>query len=193
MTFEELEKICGIVEDKTNLMLTNLFPVGTSIVYGANSSGKTISTLKHLKRNNIKPIFIDFDNNHHIDRDSCYAINGYKFIDGIKNNDEIVRDTVYIIDDYALCFKYLDNNLSIFKRLIKTIKEDNNSSVIIMSHETGERGAYSELDSVFHNHADGRFHLKRDITKTKGIENYLIVDKSRAYKGEAIIKDWERN
>lgn len=234
--------------------LTDVIPYGTTIFYGRSGAGKTYSIIKHLTKNKINPLMLDFDNNYKLDFD-YYHIDGKWFYEQIKkakalrdkpfndvlkfmkNNkkrvggevihddklyenytryenevlpflsDELkeeynslfdayatqepptkkLRNKTIIIDTYAMALQVLKNG---FNELIKHLKEQD-CNIIIISHETGERGKDTEVDEIFANHADGRLRLHRDITKTKQ-DTYLVIEKKRGHQGDNILFDWER-
>jgi hypothetical protein len=76
---------CG--EIKTPDMITDIIPSGVTVMYGASGVGKTYSLVKHLNRNGIKPILIDFDNNSKVaeELDVEYA-DGYWQINMIRES-----------------------------------------------------------------------------------------------------------
>ena len=277
MTAEEMSNSFNYKVDKRE-MLTDVFPIGTTILYGESGAGKTTSTIRNLNRHKIKPILLDFDRNNFLSGDFVH-LDGYRFIDYLmdKNNenisllkkhkvrlekmqhilidiydknistednpflgflphelqkavelylsrykdlvntkqhedfmlnykflmtdifenvtseDLIASEQTYILDTYKMCIEYMKNDNRTFKNLIKLITKRAKSNLIIISHEVGERGEHSELNYVLENHSDGKMRLKRDVTKTKGEEVYLLIQKSRGYNGVKNIKNWERN
>lgn len=102
------------------------------------------------------------------------------------------HNQTYIIDTYVKCREYQKNDINKFIKLIEYLENYIKSNVIIISHEMGERGKTSELPYEFANHLDGQVRLRRDVTKTKGEDNYLEIVKVRGYNGDAIVKNWER-
>ena len=45
---------------------------GINLVYGASGLGKTVSSVKAINSNGIKPILLDFDNNMSPEKNNCY-------------------------------------------------------------------------------------------------------------------------
>ena len=116
------------------------------------------------------------------------AVKAYSSVD--ENPVNIIKGNVFIIDTYVKAMEYFIEveKLKAYTDEIKRM----GGSVVIISHETGERGADTGVDEIFVNHADGRLRLLKDILKSKKTEIYLKVEKLRGYKGEDIIWDWER-
>jgi len=71
--------------------LTELFAKGKTLLYGASGAGKTYSAIKHLNRNKITPILIDFDNNYKPDGIEFNYIGGKEFIDGFFHVPESAK------------------------------------------------------------------------------------------------------
>lgn len=267
---EELQKKylqeCG--EIKPREMVTDFIPNGVTVLYGAAGVGKTESLVKHLNKNKIKPLLIDFDGNEKLYVDGkCNLVGGSWFIQNSRKNyekiikdkqdatnsidkiimdfakkssteykdaifekykrnnykefiqnklgsleeDDIeffndcmsvlskkeniyeifgVSDEVVIIDTYAYCIPHFEDNLN-FHRFVNKLASGN-KAVIVVSHETGERGSEPEVDPVFANHAQAKLRLRLSLTKTKNEESYLMVEKLRGYNGNRIVENWER-
>ena len=266
-------------------MITDVFPSGTTVLYGRPGSGKTQSTIKNLNRFGKKPYLVDFDNNNFLKGEFSH-LNGYKFIDLIKpmkkqtqktllnnnykhpkviwlfdrflmradkivtrNNDnqtpnplegfkanqvheaincfykevakdateaeminlksdmietvEEIKDTtpvetlpsgnIFIIDTYVQCMNYLKNDFQEFKSICELIVNECKNDLIIIDHEYVDKPDSYTVDEKFINHCEGKLRLKHDITKTKGEEVHLFVQKVRGFNGNPLIKNWERN
>lgn len=101
------------------------------------------------------------------------------------------RSQVVIIDTCAKALIHF-SEFSKFEIFINMLLQFGNDVILIAhSHNQGNKQV-PDLDEVFSNHCDCKLKLTRDITKTKGEEVYLTVEKLRGYKGETIIKNWER-
>lgn len=106
------------------------------------------------------------------------------------NIDDPITNEVIIIDTYAKALEYFGN-----VEALRSFTDDllsNGNDIIIIAHTTGERDKDLDMDSFYANHCDGRLKLHRDITKTKGAETYLFIEKLRGYFGDNIILEWER-
>ena len=79
---------------------------GINLVYGASGLGKTVSSVKAINSNGIKPILLDFDNNMSPEKNNCkYThINGADFMKNYLNDNSSIilpKDQVIIVDTWA--------------------------------------------------------------------------------------------
>ena len=253
--------------------ITDVIAKGKTLIYGNSGAGKTYSTVKHLNKNKIIPILLDFDNNPKIDDLEFSAIDGGVFVnqfrglinqDYLKEEKELIKnklkkltteyftiykttinptsethklsvpsdkmmntmfmkyplfddlhdelmtemreinekgldkDSIFFIQKQVIiidtCAKALTHfeTFEKFELFINVLLRFNNDIILIAhTHNQGNKQV-PDLDEVFANHCDCKLKLNNDITKTKGSEVYLTVEKLRGYKGDIILKNWER-
>ena len=73
-----VEKFGDAFEPK---MVTDLVPVGKTLIYGESGSGKTYGIIKHLNRHQIKPVLLDFDHNKRVDNLDFYFVDGAFYLE----------------------------------------------------------------------------------------------------------------
>ena len=179
-----------------------LVPIGkTTLLHGRSGAGKTLSMLKFLIINDVKPIFIDFDYNDEYNDMPIIHIDGYKIIDAIKAQNHTLKElaqtlagSTIVIDTYVMLERQLEElgtTVMKFCRMLEVL----GTTVVVIAHTNYYAGKAPEpqCDTVFANHVGCRLHLYHTYSKkTKQYDTYLEVEKLRGVKQE-IIQDWMRD
>jgi hypothetical protein len=198
------------VEFIANVFVKN----GINLLYGPSGVGKTISTMKAINRDNIKPILIDFDNNldpsiFDIEAD---VVDGSKFMDrliteiveldrddSIDKTDflKIPNNRVFIIDTYKMFeywfLRFKEQTGKDFFKWMK--KESKNSTFIIIGHskDLATRRDIPDAPEEFVNHCDSKMMLSlaKEDKKSDPVPTLHIM-KLRAYEGPSMLFNWQR-
>jgi KaiC/GvpD/RAD55 family RecA-like ATPase len=131
-----VEKFGDAFEPK---MVTDLVPVGKTLIYGESGSGKTYGMIKHLNRHQIKPVLLDFDHNKRVDNLDFYFVDGAFYLELLRNSgaattsksaeDEVRENIRALLED--IFYEVQDNTY--------------NDSVRYMTYEEFERSKYKLL------------------------------------------------
>ena len=119
-----------------------------------------------------------------------------KYEDLLYGDDESgnifhLENETIIIDTVAKALFSFDDFIEFEKFINKLLKQNNN--VIVVAHTKRHLNTeVADIDEVFANHCDCQLQLIANETITKKKTVYLNVKKLRGYKGETMIKDWER-
>lgn len=110
----------------------------------------------------------------------------------IKENTFKPKNEILIIDTCAKAlrrFKDIDS----FDLFVNKLLGLGNDVILIAHTKRYLNDEVPDMDEEFVNHCDCRLHLVLNKSITKGTSTvYLDIRKLRGYKGETIIKNWER-
>lgn len=167
---------------------------GINLVYGASGLGKTVSSVKAINSNGIKPILLDFDNNMSPEKNNCeYThINGADFMKNYLNDSSSIilpKDQVIIVDTWAT-FEANEGTIDHLKEFVKA-----GNTVIIIAHnlDLATRRDIPDMPAVIVNHIDSKLYLEYKYELKTGLSFYnLHIMKCRGYQGSRIIENWMR-
>jgi len=167
---------------------------GINLVYGASGLGKTVSSVKAVNLEGIKPILLDFDNNMSPEKNQCeyVHVNGPDFMKEYLAGNSSVKlptDRVIIIDTWAT-FEANEGTIDHLKEFAKA-----GNTIIIIAHnlDLATRRDIPDMPAVIVNHIDSKLYLDHKYEAKTGNNNYnLHVMKCRGYQGSRIIENWMR-
>ena len=176
-------------------MIANVFRKnGINLVYGASGLGKTVSSVKAVNADGIKPILLDFDNNMSPENNGCEYnhINGGEFMKewlNHKSQVEIPSGYVIIVDTWAT-FEANEGTIDHLRALAS-----NGNTIIIIAHnlDLATRRDIPDMPAVIVNHIDSKLYLDYKMEAKTGKQSFnLHVMKCRGYQGSRVIENWMR-
>jgi len=165
---------------------------GINLIYGESGLGKTVSTIKALNEDGIKPILLDYDHNDSPTANECEYIH----IDGILYMDRdttMPKDSVIVLDTWQM---FLTNGGTM--QLIQDMNDAGNTIIIVAHNKPlASKQDVPDIDPKYSNHFSSKLYMEFDKgSKTKTNprpEGYnLTVLKLRGYKGPRTIINWMR-
>ena len=108
----------------------------------------------------------------------------------------IFKDEIVIIDTYVKAVDTFEDDEKIrnyerFEMFVNQLSK-NNSVIIVCHSKRFLNTEVADCREEFVNHCNGRLHLNKSSTRTKNTEYWMVIEKHRGYKGNDIIKNWER-
>ena len=177
------------------VMIANVFRKnGINLVYGASGLGKTVSSVKAINADGIKPILLDFDNNMSPENNGCeYShINGGEFMKewlNHKSQVDVPNGYVIIVDTWAT-FEANEGTIDHLRALAS-----NGNTIIIIAHnlDLATRRDIPDMPAIIVNHIDSKLYLDHKMEAKTGKQSFnLHVMKCRGYQGPRVIENWMR-
>ena len=198
--------------------LGRVFPKGEmTLVFGLPGSGKTVSTLRELNKDGIKPIFFNLDHSV-VDEDIETEMFDEKVLQYLFTEDiEDIRGSVVVIDTYTRLEPILQDlyynqtgkkpsDLAIFK-MLDYIRTKYDLTLIIIGHSVdyvGKDGIFKDNEIIIRNCFEYIYVDRKESSSTKKGKDdkkvttitttrYAKVGKGRGYSGDFILSDFGSN
>ena len=183
-------------KEHQKMMLTPLIEESKiTLLHGESGSGKTMFAIKHLNKNNIIPLLIDFDDNEDDELKElglkAENIDGEMFADDLMNkhsDKKILKDLVLIIDTWTLFCRYIGKEEIDAISILHKLSEEHSATIIILSHTVAFSGKEDkpDMDNNVYRHIKSRLYIRRTTLKSS-IEYDLIIEKLRGYNGTKLL------